>query len=224
MYSKQHSVPGWTIALLLMACMSAVAQPTTAQTRREERGGPLFWGGMQLGNATLRRNKDAVQGLNRNNFYGNIQVGLRLNPDWLVGIEVGGITLENIPCPPQEPESSCEVLSRGFGNAYGTVVFNPRQGRWLLQASFGEATYSVDEITGVNLDGYASYIEYGKSLYSREGWGAKLGIGYDWSRAGALTHYGLRAGYEYVRFNMPAGEIDALSYSGLVLSFSVSWY
>jgi hypothetical protein len=147
-----------------------------------------------------------------------------LNPDWLVGIELGGLKLENVPCTPPDTDPGCDYLERGFGNLYATVVFNPRQGRWLLQASFGETTYSVDEVLDVDIDGYVSTTDYGKNLYSRDGWGAKLGVGYDWSRANALTHFGLRAGYEYVRFNMRGGEVDGLSYSGLVLAFSVSWY
>jgi hypothetical protein len=128
---------------------------------------------------------------------------MRVFGNWLVGVGTQQISLNS---------------SAKLSQVYGTVLFNPARGPWLLQAGAGSARYAYSYA----LFNGSSFVE-AKDKY--KGLALNLGVGRDWVPGGIDdVHLGVRLTYEYSRLGAANFGPGSYNHSRLSLGLSASFY
>lgn len=139
------------------------------------------WGGVELGAGSVRHTTDSTY--TDSTWYVAFKGGYVVSEGMLLGMEIGGYTLE---AGDLWDSSQGEGISQVF--VIGQYYFGPSRGGWYAKGG----------------GGYVSYWNNRPDGREDTGWGATLGLGYDWrtdgfgtlgpivsvgyGRAGALDH------------------------------------
>jgi hypothetical protein len=206
------------MAVLLAILFVGIAPAARAAGAPAEPAPRAWWFGMSAGINTLISKPDPVQQADSGTThlaYG-FEGGVRLNEDWLLGVALEVGKLGSYPC---QEELFCNSIKQEFFSAYALLVFNPGNGPWLFQAGLGEATYDMTQNDDM----------FGNSVFAdTSGIAARIGVGYDWKRAGARTRFGVRGALVFAdpghfSDSEDAAGLGSASFSALLLSFSLSW-
>lgn len=188
------------LAALLCLCAGS-APPAVAQEAAlsdDERG---WWFEIRGGGAELERDSASSDRDSKSGWVIDFAGGIRVGQHWLVGIALGGVTVEAF-----DLYDSTEGAS--LSNLFAVAQYHSGlAGGWLLHAGAGWSSYTDNA-----LDGY---------LHEGDGWGAELGAGYEWqvSPHSALV---VLARYELGNISPDAGNAGS-DYGYSALKLSASW-
>lgn len=150
-----------SLVAAIMLC--GVALPARGAESAEAPGGGV-WVGLELGAASLRRS--APEALTESTWYMSFKGGFAATERLLVGMEIGGYTLE---AGDLWDSSEGEGVSQVF--VVGQYYFDPRRAGWYLKGG----------------GGYVSYWNNRPNGLEDTGWGVTAALGYDWRTTGLGT-------------------------------------
>lgn len=183
------------VAAMTMLIALGVARLACAESAFDGMAPAPVWGNFQWGLVAIQRRTAAMDDVDSHDTYWRLEGGLRVRGDWLVGVGTQHISLNS---------------SQDLSQLYGTVLFIPHRGPWLVQAGVGSAKYSnsglipEEKYRGLALD---------------------LGVGRDWIPGGIDDlHLGVRLTYEYSRLGAADDGTGSFNHSRLSLGFSASFY
>lgn len=183
----------------MLATLLLATTPTFAQSAFDGAPPSPFWGNFQWGLTFLQRSGAAMEELNSSSQYWRIAGGMRLHPEWMIGIGTHDV-----------PLASYNKLSQ----LYATVLFNPDRGPWVYEAALGKAKYRAAYSDGL-----------GSTLHERHsGLSISLGAGYDWTPSIRDIHVGARLNLEYSRLGQADLGPGSFNHSRLSLGVSASFY
>jgi len=161
------------------------------------------WGNFQWGLVSIQGKTEAMDNVDSHDTYLRLEGGVRAYGNWRVGVGMEQISLNS---------------SAKLSQLYGTVLFNPARGPWLVQGGVGSArySYSFQYFNG------SSFVE-DKDKY--KGLALNLAVGRDWIPGGIDdVHLGVRLNYEYSRLGAAHFGPGSYNHARLGLGFSASFY
>ena len=177
-----------TIAVVLLSVLALMSTRTDAAGSTT--GG--FWGGVELGAGNIRRSAYAAH--TDTTIYMAFKGGYAVSERLLLGVELGGYTLE---AGDLWDPSKGEGLSQAF--LIAQYYLGPTREGWYVKGG----------------GGYVSYWNNNPGGLEDNGWGALLGLGYDWRTEG-FGNFGPLLSFDYGK----AGDID---YKAVALALSWSF-
>jgi hypothetical protein len=198
-----------TLGALAGTCGSALAQEAAPPAPS-----PRFWLQLEGGDALLLQRPQVFQEQARNNWTLSLAGGWKLRPEWLIGVDWGGVFLQDSRCNGYGvctgTLEDIETKGKDLIHYYAVTEFHPHGGRWLFRGALGLVQYCF----GMDLSRGA--------CHSNLGWGGEIGVGYDWPwhRHG---HVGLRAEYETGRVG-GGNDVQAFGFNMVKATLSLSYY
>lgn len=145
---------------MTLSLLAAIALSTPAAGAAPSTHGK-FWGGIELGGGAIERS--GAQTRTDTTFYLAFKGGFAISDRILIGAELSGHTVE---AGDLWDSSAGEGLSQVF--VLTQYYLHAARSGWYLKAG----------------SGYVSYWDNAPGASDESGWGANLGVGYEWRREG----------------------------------------
>jgi hypothetical protein len=180
--------------------------------RADSSASPRWWSGFGLGYGYLRSDAPPAPA-GSGGVWLEAQVGVRIAPAWLAGVELGGLGLQASSHNYDPYGSDQSIYGQGITNEFLIVQFAPAIDRgWFATAGVGGLLYHNHALESATLN-----------ERSGNGIAGLIRFGYDW-KPGRRMHVGVDVSYELgdVRLNAPLS--GQFSVSMIATDFRIAYY
>jgi len=173
----------------------------------EPRGGGFWWGGMDVGAAVLERSYTLTPKTSDSTFALSISAGYAWDPRLLLGVELGGWTIEA-----SDVFWSANEKPRGEGiqTLYAVARYYPMADSTLfVKAGYGNLSYWNNRILESGASGHGGVIGLGKDFRWSGPWHATPAVEFAWG--------------EYDGATSPPGVVQEQRYRALTFRIGVTY-
>ena len=166
----------------------------------EPRAGGFWWGGMDVGAASLERRYTRTPKTRDSTFSLALQVGYAWDPRLLLGVELGGWTLEAGHL--WDPDRG-----EGIQTLYLIARYYPREGSDVfVKAGYGNVSHWIQRINEDGGSGHGGVLGLGKDFGTGGRWHVTPSVEYAWGEShGVLSPPGVYQDQEYRALTLRIG-------------------
>jgi hypothetical protein len=200
------------VRCLPVAIFAVLFAASSLPTRAAEDSPARFWGDLGVGYGNMQTHDSPVSS-GGGGLWVDVQLGGRINRQWLAGLDLGGLGL-HAGTRNNDPNSTYPtVWGETISNAFLVFQYEPKADHgWFLGGGAGEVLYNnkaLEDLTG--------------NAHSGNGPGGIARVGYDWPYA-RRGHFEAVLSYELGNIALNAPFTGNVHYSVVAASFHVAYH